>query len=132
MTQEIKISLNSDGELETNIAAVPVLADGVVSFTAPRETAISLCLTERTAGILSPRPPSLTVGLAAASTVSFVMTAAAPGDYVVVVQMPDLAYPAGIDEKQHGEAPVLRIQAASTGFESGPGDDIRQTSATAF
>lgn len=125
MNTEVRIAASKDGDLFANVASVPVLTGNTVSFIAPPETGIVLCMSARTAEALSRRAASTRVEIEAQGRTLFHFSTSPPGDYWLFVQRPNSACMPDIPEDEGGDAPVLQIGIGPGGAESGPGDDTR-------
>ncbi len=118
---EIRIQESGD-YLVPDISTLSFSSGDVVTFTAPADSAVCLCMNSATAQILSIPAGAPAPEIPAGGSVSFQFASPAPGTYVVLTQWPDAQCPADI-ANEAGPAAVLSIQPAPAASYSGPDAD---------
>jgi len=92
-----------------------------LTFVAQPEAASILCLSASTAGIISPKPVSTSIEVAAEASVTLSLGRVASGNYCIVVQAHGWPCPGEISCDPGGSEAVLRISGAHADF-PGQGD----------
>ena len=122
-TTEIRVQVSGD-YLVPDTPTLPFSAGDVVTFIAPEDSDVCLCMNSATAQILSISADAPTPEIPAGGSVSFQFASSAPGTYLVLTQWPDAPCPAEI-ANQAGTDAVLSIQPAPAASYSGPGADTQ-------
>lgn len=120
-----QITINDElgtGTLIPSQSEVGVIEGDEIVFTAAPGVAVTLCLTEQAASILSP-PPPFDVELPAGSSRSFSFKHAAPGAYCIVLNSPGSPRPAKIECSQsHAGAVLVLTPSDGDSYPIGGGD----------
>jgi hypothetical protein len=121
-TTEVRVQVSGD-YLVPDISTLPFSTGDVVTFIAPEDSDVHLCMNGVTASILSISADA-SAEIPAGGSVSFQFASSTPGTYLVLTQWPDAPCPAEI-ANQAGTDAVLSIQPAPAASYSGPGADTQ-------
>jgi hypothetical protein len=122
-TTEIRVH-ESGSALVPNISTVPFVYGDSVTFIAPADSTVRLCMNSDTARVFSLSPDGPAPEIPAGGAISFQLADTAPGTYLVLLQWPNSPCPASI-KNGTGTTPLLSIQPAGTDSYSGPADDTK-------